>query len=148
MVKRALLVLGILWVATGCTRSNGLRVPDDDAGCPGCTDAGATVDQAVEDLAGEDLAGEDLRRRDLSVGHPDLMRVCGSTCGQCVNGACCPGGKNGCCAAGEFCDAAGKCRCGTGDACPASNPICSAGGFVGGMQCGSLCCGGTSPCPL
>jgi hypothetical protein len=149
MVKHAALILGLLWAAAGCTRSNGLRIPDSDAGCAGCQDAGAGADLAGVDLAGADLSGADLRQRDLGGERPDLLRVCTTNCGQCKTGACCPGGKGGCCAAGEFCDAAGKCRCGSGDACPANNPICSSGGpIIGGNQCGAICCGGTSPCPL
>lgn len=75
-------------------------------------------------------------------------RVCGSTCSQCPNGACCFGS---CCAAGEWCDADTRsCRCGDGPACSGGN-LCATGGPIGpgADGCGSICCGRPGmPCPL
>jgi hypothetical protein len=125
-------------LAVSCTRENGLAI-QDDAG--------------VEDLAGADLRGVDLsgKPRDGAGPPPDLGkppdmagRMCGSTCSQCLTGPCCSGG---CCRAGEYCEN-GQCHCGNGPACTPTNPICAAGGPVGGNSCGITCCGGTTPCPL
>ena len=124
----------LLVCLAGCTRSNGLAISGDGGG-------GSSTDMAAPPA---DLFGIDLRGADLSV-----PPVCVPTCNHCTTGgACCPGGVNGCCGAGEWCDANGQCRCGQNAACPSSNPICAAGGAIGGSMCGSICCGGTSPCPL
>lgn len=132
----------------GCTRSNGLAITGD---------GGESIDLATSgqvDLFGIDLRGADLSHppsSDLAVSPADLSvpPICYSVCNHCTTGgACCAGGKNGCCAMGEWCDANGQCRCGQNAACPSTNPICAAGGAIGGNMCGSICCGGTSPCPL
>jgi hypothetical protein len=139
----------LLVCLAGCTRSNGLSIGGDGGG-------GGSTDMAAppEDLFGIDLRGRDFAQppsSDLSVSPADLAvpPICYPVCNHCTTGgACCAGGPNGCCAMGEWCDANGQCRCGQNAACPSTNPICAAGGAVGGNMCGFICCGGTSPCPL
>jgi len=136
----------LLVCLAGCTRANGLAIGGNDGGA-------GDLAMAAVDLRGVDLRGADLSQppsSDLAVSPADLSEppICYSTCNHCTTGACCAGGKNGCCAPGEWCDQNGECRCGQQAACPTTNPVCAAGGAVGGNQCGAICCGGTSPCPL
>ena len=117
----AFILLGLV----GCG-SSGLPVAggNDLAG----VDSSTAVDQAsvVADFANEDLSGH----------------VCTGPGGGLCKGA--PGER---CNAGEWCDN-GTCRCGTGNGCATGTTCASGGAMVDGNNCGSICCGGGSPCPL
>jgi hypothetical protein len=73
------------------------------------------------------------------------LRDCAAACNRCVNGVCC---GTACCGTGEFCDTATMtCRCGDHAAC--TNGLhCERGGPVIEGFCGTICCGGSVPCPL
>jgi hypothetical protein len=91
--------------------------------------------------------------------------IVGLSCGGGVGVACCMPGDGGtgclprggcaygppcglgCCKAGERCDpATTTCRCGTGAACTGGNTCASP--VVPADQCGVMCCGVTTPCPV
>jgi hypothetical protein len=118
-----------LVLALGCTRSNlAINGEGDDGG------ANDLSMSSSGDLSGPQ---PDLRfqRRDMTLAPADLFEPpsCLLICGKCHPG--------------EWCDAFGNCRCGTGAGCPPEHPICASPGAVMPNMCGSLCCGGTSPCP-
>jgi hypothetical protein len=141
-MTRSQVGLVLLLCALGCTRANPLGPSDGNVD-------GGSRDQAVHDQSVYNGSGADLRLH-FDLAGRDLTPVCYSTCQHCLEGACCPGGKNGCCAPGEFCDDQGQCRCGSEPACAPKNPICAAGGpsQPGWGICGYICCGGIgNPCP-
>lgn len=144
---RTLLAVAVALGLAACTRSNGLYLPGGDGAAP-------------SDLAGADSASVDLKHERDAGGSADLSQpaddlaggpICVSTCNHCTSGACCAGGKNGCCNPGEYCDSTGRCRCGQGDAC-SGGLMCASGGPImpgGPGACGAVCCGDiTHPCPL
>lgn len=72
-------------------------------------------------------------------------RDCSAACNRCVNGVCCGAA---CCGAGEWCDPVTvTCRCGDHASCGAGLG-CQRGGPVIEGTCGTICCGGSVPCPL
>ena len=151
-MRTLLAVVAVALVLAACTRSNGLFIAGDGGGGGGVDGASSTDfgDGTVDLRREKDGGGPPL---DLSQPPTDLSGgpICVSTCNHCTSGACCPGGKNGCCNPGEYCDAAGQCRCGSGPACT-GNLMCASGGPImpgGPGQCGAVCCGDiTHPCPL
>jgi hypothetical protein len=101
---------------------------------------------------GGDLAGADLAGRDATSSPPDFsgedlsLRSCISQ--QCTTGVPCADGPHaGCCNQGEWCDN-GTCRCGMGNACTAGKMCATGGPIMPGSECGTICCGAGTPCPL
>lgn len=75
-------------------------------------------------------------------GLPDGPNACAPS-GGCPNGPVCGGT---CCAFGESC-LNNSCSCGGNAAC-SNGDMCTTGGPAGSAFCGSICCGGTTGCPI
>jgi hypothetical protein len=76
---------------------------------------------------------------------PSQERSCAPS-GSCLQGPPC---GDTCCGSGEQCIAGElgpTCACGEGPACDVGL-ACESAGPVGEDGCGTICCGGTDPCP-
>ena len=100
---------------------------------------------------GDDDGGGDLTdgvTTDGGIGQGDAAdqeRTCEPS-GSCLQGPPC---GQLCCGSGEQCivlEVGPVCACGEGPPCEVGDS-CEAAGPIGEDGCGSICCGGTDPCP-
>jgi hypothetical protein len=99
-----------------------------------CSTPGGTYCQLVASAATDETMWECAGAPPAPLCLPDSAHGCA---GPMCNGQCC--------GAGEACGPAG-CTCGDGPACEVDGDTCQAG-LVMENQCGTVCCGVSTPCP-